>query len=357
MKQAPPSPTNIPQFIIKEQELGEWNPGAGNDLKDYQALVKHYEEVFKLKKLATRGNRSGHDFRTEEKEMLTDLFNEIKDGDRTISFEVIVNFFKQCELFYLCYNIKPYHLLDTIKDHAHRYKDRLVCEEFLHFFQVDRPNVTSLERDLGSVLARKCVLSQSSWSELKSIFTTLDTFGNEEVSITPFFHRIKTIFNFTHLLNEPAIFYSEIGRTIPLKKIIFTLENRQKFKAKVTWNEIKSLISHFHFISEPTIDQIYGRMIAKGHIDTKTNYFMIGDSILEEIKHIYYRCPKYCEYFVKTKFIVGELLESKSVKEKGREEVVRVVKNGRRERKVLLEQQVREIGSKAHNYIDLDELL
>ena len=44
-------------------------------------------------------------------------------------------------------------------------------------------------------------------------------------------------------------------------------------------------------------------MIERGKITRFSNYFMIGSEVIDEIKNIFNRCPKYCEYFIKTKFL------------------------------------------------------
>lgn len=66
-------------------------------------------------------------------------------------------------------------------------------------------------------------------------------------------------------------------------------------------------------------------MIERGEISKFTNYFMLSPNLIEEIKKIFYRCPKYCDFFVKTKFICKELLESSLIKKNLREAIVRII--------------------------------
>jgi hypothetical protein len=81
---------------------------------------------------------------------------------------------------------------------------------------------------------------------------------------------------------------------------------------------------------------------------------MLNPQIITEIKTTYERCPKYCEYFVKTKFICQELLEAPAIKKQLKEAVVRVQKRGLNSTLVRLEDQVRLIINYAQKYIDLD---
>jgi hypothetical protein len=56
--------------------------------------------------------------------------------------------------------------------------------------------------------------------------------------MAPFLFKIKNNHANRQLINEPTIEYPEINRTLPMKKIIFNLENRYKFTEKITWPEI-----------------------------------------------------------------------------------------------------------------------
>ena len=82
----------------------------------------------------------------------------------------------------------------------------------------------------------------------------------------------------------------------------------------MSWELFEEMISNFTHIIEPTIDVIYAKNIQKGIIKRDTNYFMIDAEVLKIIKNIFHRCPKYCNSFVKTKFILFEMLESTSLK-------------------------------------------
>jgi hypothetical protein len=78
-------------------------------------------------------------------------------------------------------------------------------------------------------------LSEDSWKELKAIFATLDTFGNETIYMGPFLYKIKNNYSNRALIDEPAIEFAEIGRTITLKKVVFNIEFRHKMNEKVKW--------------------------------------------------------------------------------------------------------------------------
>ena len=83
-----------------------------------------------------------------------------------------------------------------------------------------------------------CVLSEDIWKNLKYIFDTLDTFGNERISMKVFLQRIKSSALSITLLSQKAIFYPSIERTYTLEKIFFDLENKVKFEEKVDWTSI-----------------------------------------------------------------------------------------------------------------------
>ena len=95
-------------------------------------------------------------------------------------------------------------------------------------------------------------------------------------------------------------------------------------------------------------------MIEKGQISKFTNNFMLSPVILQDIKDIYARCPKYCDAFVKTKFICRELLDCPKLRNQLREVAVRVVTHDNTTRHVSLEQQIRLLLKEAEDYIDLD---
>jgi hypothetical protein len=143
--------------------------------------------------------------------------------------------------------------------------------------------------------------------------------------MTPFIFKIKNNYSNRALINEPAIEYPEINRTISIKKVIFNIEYRYKFTDKVEWRDIENVFFNYEHREYPTIDTIYKKMIERGEISKFTNYFMINSDLIEEIKKIFIRCPKYCEFFVKTKFICKELLESSLIKKNLREAIVRIV--------------------------------
>lgn len=64
-----------------------------------------YNELFSLKKIRRRNDKSSYDFKKDEKELLVRLFNELKGKDNYVTFDSVIGFFSQCKLYYLCYNI------------------------------------------------------------------------------------------------------------------------------------------------------------------------------------------------------------------------------------------------------------
>ena len=88
------------------------------------------------------------------------------------------------------------------------------------------------------------MLTAENWKELKTIFSTLDTFGNEVIHFTPFLYKVKNNHSNLQLINEPAIEYPEIRRTIPIKKVIFNIEYRQ-MPEKIRWVDIEQLFTNF----------------------------------------------------------------------------------------------------------------
>lgn len=128
----------------KVVQLQEWKFAVKPSFSNYNNLSKYYEEIFYEKKFVRKNKKDFYDFKVDEKEMLIKIFNEIRTGESEVSFEAIMTFFELCPLFYLCYNIKPTHLLDLLKDSAHEYSDRLTLLEFLNVFFIDRPSITCL---------------------------------------------------------------------------------------------------------------------------------------------------------------------------------------------------------------------
>jgi hypothetical protein len=126
---------------------------------------------------------------------------------------------------------------------------------------------------------------------------------------------------------------------------------------KIRWADVEQLFTHFVCRQEPTIDEIYHSMIERGEIGKFSNYFMLHPDLLSEIKRIYQRCPKYCDHFVKTKFVSREMLESPALKPKMKDAVVRVLQKGTHSHYLTLEDQIRALSLDAQDYIDLDELL
>ena len=112
------------------------------------------------------------------------------------------------------------------------------------------------------------------------------------------------------------------------------------------------MIENFTHVPEPTIDVIYAKNIRKGIIKKDTNYFMVEPEVLKIVKNIFYRCPKYCQSFVKTKFISFEMLESTALKPflscPARWESI-IKKTF-----LTVENVIRELSKNAPEYLDLD---
>lgn len=56
--------------------------------------------------------------------------------------------------------------------------------------------------------------------------------------MAPFIYKVKNNYSNRALINEAAIEYPEINRTISIKKIIFNLEHRYLIKEKIEWKDI-----------------------------------------------------------------------------------------------------------------------
>ena len=104
-------------------------------------------------------------------------------------------------------------------------------------------------------------MSEENWKDLKSIFSTLDTFGDETIYLGPFIYKVKNNLNNLALINEPAIEYPEIKRTISIKKVIFNIEYRGMMEEKIRWKDIEAIFNNFEHKHEPSIDYIYKKMI------------------------------------------------------------------------------------------------
>lgn len=136
--------------------------------------------------------------------------------------------------------------------------------------------------------------------------------------------------------------------------MLFNIEFRQQMSEKAEWKDIEGLFTNYEHRNEPTIDKIYQQMVETGRITNSTNYFMLKAEIIEEIKRIYDRSPKYCDFFVKSSFICKELLDSSLIKTHLREAVVRIVEEGSKARYILLEEQIRVLSAESEEFIDLD---
>jgi len=73
---------------------------------------------------------------------------------------------------------------------------------------------------------------------MKTIFDTLDTFGNETIHIYPFFKKLKAYHSNPSLIFTPVIDFPEINRIYTLKKVVFDLENKFSFNDKMKWADI-----------------------------------------------------------------------------------------------------------------------
>jgi len=125
------------------------------------------------------------------------------------------------------------------------------------------------------------VLTAENWKDLKSIFSTLDTFGDETIYLGPFIYKVKNNLSNLALINEPAVEYPEINRTISVKKVIFNIEYRSVMEEKIRWKDIESIFNNYEHKNEPTIDNLYKKMIERGEISKFTNNFMLHSSILD----------------------------------------------------------------------------
>lgn len=125
------------------------------------------------------------------------------------------------------------------------------------------------------------MLTADNWKDLKSIFSTLDTFGDETIYLGPFIYKVKNNLSNLALINEPAVEYPEINRTISVKKVIFNIEYRSVMEEKIRWKDIESIFNNYEHKNEPTIDNLYKKMIERGEISKFTNNFMLHSSILD----------------------------------------------------------------------------
>jgi len=125
------------------------------------------------------------------------------------------------------------------------------------------------------------VLTAENWKDLKSIFSTLDTFGDETIYLGPFIYKVKNNLSNLALINEPAVEYPEINRTISVKKVIFNIEYRSVMEEKIRWKDIESIFNNYEHKNEPNIDNLYKKMIERGEISKFTNNFMLHSSILD----------------------------------------------------------------------------
>lgn len=55
---------------------------------------------------------------------------------------------------------------------------------------------------------------------------------------------------------------------------------------------------------------IFERYLEKGVILGDGNYFLIDRKVVEMLKVIFDRCPKFSEFFVNTRFICSEILDN-----------------------------------------------
>ena len=128
----------------------------------------------------------------------------------------MVEFFNHYDLFYYFYNIHPDRILNILKDTARVYDDRLNKEEMMDLFLVERPGIdltlSRSERRLSSI----SVLNDEIWEDLKNIFETLDTFGNNSVNLKAFFAKIRSSSSFSIFSSCQALEYHEINRSYTL---------------------------------------------------------------------------------------------------------------------------------------------
>ena len=173
-----------------------------NGFKDLESVHKYYHDIFTKKKLVSRSNGNYYDFKKDEKEILSKIFYEIKEpNSNQVSFQAIIQFFASCQLYYLCYNIKPSQLENLLKESAHEHHDSLSRTEFLTLFYLDRPNITSYGEEDTLRVKKRCILSEESWKDLKAIFSTLDTFGDETIYLGPFIYKVKNNYGNRNLIN------------------------------------------------------------------------------------------------------------------------------------------------------------
>ena len=73
------------------------------------------------------------------------------------------------------------------------------------------------------------------------------------------------------------------------------------------WEQIKDLIMNFQHVQEHTIDVLEKEKMRAGKISNFSNTFMLKEEVLDFVKLNFYRCPKYCENFVKMSEFCGEV--------------------------------------------------
>jgi hypothetical protein len=62
-------------------------------------------------------DESIEDFRVDEREMIAEIYEELKDPQTgTVSFKAIEQFFERFDLFYYFYNVFPHRLFSQLKE-------------------------------------------------------------------------------------------------------------------------------------------------------------------------------------------------------------------------------------------------
>ena len=72
------------------------------------------------------------------------------------------------------------------------------------------------------------------------------------------------------------------------------------------WEQIKDLIMNFQHVQEHTIDVLEKEKMRAGKTCNFSNTLMFKEEVLDFVLN-FYRCPKYCENFVKMSESCGEV--------------------------------------------------
>jgi hypothetical protein len=105
-----------------------------------------------------RRDRDGDDFRADERQMLEEIYAELREESGAVTFAAMERFFEWNELFHYFYNVYPHRLSGLLKEGARRFEDRLTKTEFFDFFLNDRRTVAEFQVATQKDVGHLCVL-------------------------------------------------------------------------------------------------------------------------------------------------------------------------------------------------------